>query len=99
MLYDVEEIRLVWDYDCGMANANEDKLKSKMLEKGISLEEISKISIGEWIEAIESEESNVFDGVEKIKNSPIIPDSVPVHGLIMDSITGKIDILINGYNK
>lgn len=94
-----EEVMLVGHHDCGMAGANADKLKATMLEKGISSEEIDKIDIEDWIGAIESEESNVINGVEKINNSPLIPDNVPVHGLIMNPNSGKLDILINGYQK
>jgi len=92
-----EEVMLVGHCDCGMAGASSEKLKAAMLEKGISAEEIAKVDLAEWIGAIESEESNVINGVEKIKNSPLIPDTIPVHGLIIDPITGKLDILVNGY--
>ena len=92
-----EEVMLVGHYDCGMAGADVEKLKTTMKERGIPSDEIAKVNIGEWIGAIESEESNVIKGVESIKNSPFIPDDVPVHGLIMDPITGKVDVLINGY--
>jgi carbonic anhydrase len=92
-----EEIMLVGHHDCGMASTDQKKIKAKMIEKGISPEEIAKIDITDWIGAIESEELNVINGVEKIKNSPLIPDEIPIHGLIMDPITGKIDVLINGY--
>ena len=93
----VEEVILVGHCDCGMAGANSEKLKATMIEKGISLDEINKVDLAEWIGALESEESNVINGVEKIKNSPFIPDTIPVHGLIIDPITGKIDVLVNGY--
>ena len=93
----VEEIILVGHHDCGMATAKPEKLKEAMIEKGISPDEIAKIDISDWIGAIETEESNVISGVEKIRNSLFIPESVSVHGLIIDPITGKIDVLVNGY--
>ena len=33
---------------------------------------------------------------EKIKNHPLIPD-VPVHGLIIDIVTGELKVLVDGY--
>lgn len=92
-----EEVMLVGHQDCGMAGADSEKLKAAMIDKGISPDEIARIDIADWIGAIESEESNVINGVEKIKNSPLIPDNIPIHGLIMDPITGKVDVLVNGY--
>ena len=92
-----EEVMVVGHYDCGMVDANSEKLKAAMLERGISQDEIAKVDLAEWIGAIESEESNVINGVEKIKNSPLIPEDIPIHGLIIDPNTGKLDILVNGY--
>jgi len=92
-----EEVMLVGHHDCGMAGANPEKLKAAMLEKGISPDEISKVDLAEWIGAIETEESNVINGVEKMKNSPLIPNDIPIHGLIINPNSGKIDVLVNGY--
>jgi len=93
----VEEVMLIGHYDCGMANASEEKLKGKMIEKGIEPEIIDSINIKKWFGAISDEESNVIEGVSKIKNSPFIPDDIPIHGLIIDPVTGKLDVLVNGY--
>ena len=35
----------------------------------------------------------------KVKNHPLLPDDVAVHGLIMDPETGKIDVVINGFDQ
>jgi carbonic anhydrase len=45
---------------------------------------------------LEDEEENVKNVVEKIKNHPLIPD-VPVHGLIIDIVTGELKVLVDGY--
>ena len=37
---------------------------------------------------------NVIDTVEKIRNHPLIPD-VPIHGLMMDIVTGKLDVVVD----
>lgn len=92
-----EEVMVVGHYNCGMAGVDPKKLKASMLEKGISPEEIAKVNLVDWIGAIEDEESNVIVSVEKIKNSPLIPSTVPIHGPIIDPITGKVDVLVNGY--
>jgi carbonic anhydrase len=33
-----------------------------------------------------------------IKNHPLLPRNIKAHGLIMNSETGKIEIIINGDN-
>lgn len=44
--------------------------------------------------AIDGEEENVVEVVEKIKGSPFIPEDVPVQGLIIDLYDGKIKVLV-----
>jgi len=92
-----EEVIVVGHSDCGMAGADADALKEAMIAQGISENEIAKVDLGEWIGAIETEESNVIASVENIKNSPFIPNNIPIHGLIIDPITGKLNLLVNGY--
>ena len=91
-----EEVLVVGHTECGMAGADPDALKEKMLKRGIDEKDIEKYDLAEWIGGFESEEENVLDVCEKIKNHPLIPD-VPVHGLIIDIVTGELKVLVNGY--
>jgi carbonic anhydrase len=93
----VEEVILIGHLDCGMANVRIEKLKKVMEERGIASEDLAKIDLKEWIGAIGSERSNVVEGVKRLKNSPFIPDDVPVHGLTINIVTGSIDVVVNGY--
>ncbi|MBQ2636869.1 MAG: carbonic anhydrase, partial [Methanobrevibacter sp.] len=90
------EVMVVGHTECGMAGADAEALKEKMLARGIKQEDIDKYDLEEWIGGFESEEENVKDVVEKIKNHPLIPD-VPVHGLIIDIVTGELKVLVDGY--
>jgi len=91
-----EEVLVVGHTECGMAGADADALKEKMLARGIKEEDIAKYDLAEWIGGFESEEANVLDVVDKIKNHPLIPD-VPVHGLIIDIVTGELKVLKEDY--
>ncbi len=88
-----EEVMVVGHYECGMANVDPEKLRSTMKARGIDEKTLSGVDLKEWIGAIESEEENVLNGVRKIKESPFIPDDVPVHGLIIDLYDGKLKVL------
>ncbi len=80
-----------------MAHANPENIKSKMLEMGIKEEDIDDIdNLVEWIGAIPGEEQNVLNTVEAIKNHPLITSEVPIHGLILDIVTGELKVLIDG---
>ena len=91
-----EEVMVVGHTECGMAGADADALKEKMLARGIKEEDIAKYDLEEWIGGFDDEEENVIDVCEKIKNHPLIPD-VPVHGLIIDIVTGELKVLVDGY--
>lgn len=89
-----EEVMVVGHYECGMANVDPEKLMNAMKERGVDEDLISEVDITQWIGAIDSEEDNVLQVVEKIKGSPFIPDDVPVHGLIIDLYDGKLKVLL-----
>lgn len=91
-----EEVMVVGHTECGMAGADAEALKEKMIARGILEEDIAKYDLVEWIGGFCSEEENVIDTVEAIKNHPLIPD-VPVHGLIIDIVTGELKVLVDGY--
>lgn len=90
-----EELMVVGHTECGMAGSDVNALKEKMLDRGISQEDIDKYDLAAWIGGFETEEQNVIDTVSKIKNHPLIPDDVPVHGLILDIVTGELKVLVD----
>ena len=89
-----EEVLVIGHTECGMAGSDPDKLRNAMIERGIPQEEIDKVDLKSWIGGFEDEEENVIDTVEKIRNHPLIPD-VPIHGLMMDIVTGKLDVVVD----
>ncbi|OPY25815.1 MAG: Carbonic anhydrase [Methanobacterium sp. PtaU1.Bin242] len=89
----VEEVMVIGHYDCGMANVDPEKLEANMKARGVDDKVLSEVNLKEWIGAIDGEEENVMVVVEKIKESPFIPDDVPVHGLIIDLYDGKLKVL------
>ena len=90
------EVLVVGHNQCGMAGVDIDGLTSKMLEMGISQDVINQYDLKTWIGSFESEEENVIQVCEKIRNHPLIAD-VPVHGLLIDIVTGELKVLTEGY--
>ena len=91
-----EEVMVVGHYDCGMANVDPEKLENTMKERGVDEKLLSEVNLKDWIGAIDGEEENVVEVVEKIKESPFIPEDVPIHGLIIDLYDGKLKVLVEG---
>lgn len=96
---DVNEIMVIGHLDCGMSKTTSPELKAKMLARGISPYAIKMIEkdLDEWIDHFHHPEDNVKDVVMKIKTNPLIPDDIPVHGLIIDPCSGELQLLMNGY--
>ena len=91
-----EEILVVGHRDCGMSQLDVGELERRMLARGVAAETIAALqpSLRDWVGAFHDPEGNVRDVVQVIQTSPLIPDDVPVHGLIFDPATGRLDLLV-----
>jgi carbonic anhydrase len=53
----------------------------------------------EWLQAFQDPQEAVKKEVEAIKGYPFVPESLIVHGLVYDLSSGKIEIVVNGYDS
>ncbi|BCN31164.1 beta-class carbonic anhydrase [Anaeromicropila herbilytica] len=100
--FEADEVLVVGHHGCGMSNLNADLTLEKAIQRGISPEVIETlthagIDIKKWLHGFNSVEESVKESVELIKNHPLIAKDIKVHGLIMDPETGKIEVVVNGY--
>jgi carbonic anhydrase len=105
-IYDLNahEVCVVGHHDCGMTHVNPAETTKKMLDRGISEQTIetldySGIKIKDWLRGFDSVSESVRQSVEVIRNHPLIPRDVPIHGMVIDPETGELDIIENGYVK
>jgi len=84
-----------------VAHSSADLVINKMLARGISRDAIKMIKddLEVWLDTFHHPHDNVRQVVEKIKNNPLIPADVPIHGLMFDPHTGEVSVLVNGYEK
>lgn len=99
-----EEVCVIGHYDCGMASIKADELTDKMIARGISQEKLdllyhSGIEISKFLEGFDCAEDSVKHSVQLIRNHPLIPEGIAVHGLVIDPVTGRLDLVSNGYEK
>ncbi|MFL0248514.1 beta-class carbonic anhydrase [Candidatus Clostridium stratigraminis] len=100
--FKADEVLVIGHHDCGMCNLNVDKTVEKVIERGISEETIETLSnagidIKKWLHGFNSVEESVKESTELIKKHPLIPKDIKVHGLIIDPKTGKLEVIVNGY--
>ncbi len=98
-LLGVKEILVIGHLDCGMSRVNQDVLTERMIQYGIPREEIDKIDLVSWIGGFSDTEENIVDAVRKIKQHPLIPKTIPIHGLLFCPDDGKIEVVVNGYEQ
>ncbi|KXZ23188.1 carbonic anhydrase [Bacillus nakamurai] len=97
-----DEVCVIGHHDCGMSKINSEDMLGKIVERGIPKKRIdmlkhSGVDLDQWLKSFDSVEASVTDSVNVIKNHPLFPDNVPVHGLVIDPETGKLDLVIDGY--
>jgi len=100
-LLGVEEILVIGHRDCGMANLDPVSLQNDMIARGVDAEAINSLvpDLAQWMGAFSCPEENVADVVKTIRESPLIPKDVPVHGLIFCPNDGHLDVITNGYSE
>lgn len=96
-----EEIYVIGHLDCGLASIDEDAVEQRMLTSGIPKEAIDALvpSLGHWLGTFKDVYENVRRVAATIRSNQLIPASVPVHGLMFDPETGRLEVLVNGYHS
>ena len=96
-----EEVYVVGHYDCGMSAIDPDIMLGHMKERGITEETIdlitySGIDLREWLRGFGDVKTSVNKSVDLVRSHPLMPKGVPVHGLVIDPGTGRLDLVTDG---
>ena len=99
-----KEIMVVAHYDCGMRGLSSKHVLEKAEASGISATSIetlrnAAIDLDGWLTGFDDVGQSVRHSVDMIRNHPLMPKSVPVHGLVIHPTTGKLDLMVNGYDN
>ncbi|WP_107950081.1 beta-class carbonic anhydrase [Lysinibacillus parviboronicapiens] len=99
-----DEVYVVGHYDCGMSAVDPEAMLTKMVNRGISTEtikmmEYSGIDLKEFLRGFGDVATSVKKSVDTIRNHPLMVKSVPVHGLVIDPNTGRLDLIEDGTNQ
>ncbi|QEK11352.1 carbonic anhydrase [Crassaminicella thermophila] len=99
-----EEVFVIGHHGCGMSSIDPTSTIEKMKKRGISEDTLSTleyagINLENWLYGFDCVTDSIKESVAKIKNHPLMPKNVFVHGLIMDPETGELEVIVNGYEK
>lgn len=90
------EIAVIGHTDCAVARATVLKLTDALASAGLARDRLPD-DLTEFFGLFASERQNVMRSVELLRQSAIIGPKIPVHGLLIDVRTGKVEWLVNGY--
>ncbi|WP_431027999.1 beta-class carbonic anhydrase [Lysinibacillus sp. LZ02] len=96
-----DEIYIIGHYDCGMSAVDPDVMLGHMLERGIKQETIDTVNysagdLRDWLRGFGDIATSVLKSVELVRTHPLMPKGVPIHGLIIDPGTGRLDVVSDG---
>lgn len=98
----VEEIAVVGHHDCGMAGLHCESILEKAVQRGVPSNVIDTlqaagIDFPKWLKGFDHVQDGVIASVDLIRRHPLLPRTLPVHGLLIDPTTGKLDSVVDGY--
>jgi len=101
-LLGVREVAVIGHTQCGLAHADSTTLVASMQALGVDPHKlIEQEKLGDmqgllrWLGVFNDVHVNVREVVNVIRRSPYLP-KIPVHGLVIDIITGKLELVDKG---
>ncbi|MNI09145.1 Beta-carbonic anhydrase 1 [compost metagenome] len=99
-----KEVFVIGHTGCGMTNLDTSGMVEKFRNNGISDKvlstlENSGIRMERFLRGFNNPEEGVTHSVGIIRNHPLTPTFIPVHGCIINAETGLLDLIIDGYEE
>jgi carbonic anhydrase len=91
------EIAIIGHTDCKVGQTNMSALIDRFKAIGIDRSKLPDDLMG-FFGMFASERQNVIRGVDFVRSSPLIGPNIPVHGLVVDVNTGRLEWIVNGYD-
>jgi carbonic anhydrase len=90
------EIAIIGHTDCLIGKTTTTKLTDAFHALGVERAGLPD-NLTDFFGLFASERQNVGEAVDFVRQSPLIGPKIPVHGLMVDVGTGKLDWVVNGY--
>ena len=93
-----KEIAIIGHTDCQMSKTTAMELLDRLRALGVE-RHLLPSNLNEFFGMFASERANVIKAADFVRQSPLIGPKIPVHGLLVDIGTGKLEWLVNGYQS
>jgi len=91
-----KEIAIIGHTDCQVGKTTTMELIDRFQSLGVG-RHLLPANVNEFFGMFASERANVIKAVDIVRQSPLIGPKIPVHGLLVEIETGKVEWLVNGY--
>ena len=91
------EIAIIGHTDCQVCQTTATGLLDQLKALGVERSRLPE-NVNEFFGLFGSERQNVIKACGFARSSPLIGPKIPVHGLMIDIETGKLDWVVNGYD-
>ena len=54
------------------------------------------IDLDNWLKGFDNVSDSVRHSVQTIRNHPLMPKDIPVHGMVIHPSTGRLELIIDG---
>jgi carbonic anhydrase len=93
-----EEIAVVGHHDCGMTQLSCERILERAKTRGVDETVITTlrkagIDLDHWLTGIKTPRDGVKGSVRAIRNHPLLPKDVLVHGLLISPETGALEVV------
>ena len=97
----VREIMVIAHHDCGMQGLHAESFLNKVHDSDIPDDRIETlrhagINLDGWLTGFDNVEDSVRHTVRLIRNHPLMPADIAVHGLVIHPATGKLNMVVDG---
>ena len=93
---DGKEIAIIGHTDCHVRKTSMAELIDRFKALGIERSRLPN-NLNEFFGLFASERQNVIRSTDVVRSSPLIGPKIPVHGLMVDIETGRLEWIVNGY--
>jgi carbonic anhydrase len=92
-----KEIAILGHTDCQVGRTTTMQLLERLAALGVERGRLPD-NLQDFFGMFGSERQNVIKAVDFVRRSPVIGAKVPVHGLLIDIETGRLEWIVNGYD-
>ncbi len=97
-LLGVREVAVIGHTDCGLSRGDLARVTAAMQALGVDPEMLPEKGEGllRWLGTFHDVRQNVVRTAQAIRTSPYLPRNIPVHALVIDVHTGKLEMIERG---